>query len=66
MSIRQLLRSSFFKDTDELEPLWTGGHVGFNHVKLDEHLRKDFVVDHRSESLISVFYVLGQRNGRLS
>ena len=59
MSIRQLLRSSFLKDTNELEPLWTGGHVGFNHLKLDVHLRKHFTVHHRSESLISVFYVFG-------
>ena len=66
MSIRQLLRSSFLKDTDELEPLWTGGHVGFNHLKLDVHLRKHFIVHHRSESLISVFYVLGQKNERLT
>jgi 2-polyprenyl-3-methyl-5-hydroxy-6-metoxy-1,4-benzoquinol methylase len=66
MSTRQLLRSSFFKNTDELEPLWTGGHVGFNHLKLDVHLRKQFVVHHRSESLISVFYVLGRRNLRPS
>jgi SAM-dependent methyltransferase len=64
MTPGQLLRSSFFKDTDQLEPLWIGGHVGFNHLKLDAHLRENFVIHHRSESLISVFYVLGQNKGR--
>ena len=62
MSFRQLLRSSLFKDTDELEPLWNGGHVGFNHLKLEPYLEKHFVIHHRSESLISVFYVLGSKS----
>jgi 2-polyprenyl-3-methyl-5-hydroxy-6-metoxy-1,4-benzoquinol methylase len=66
MSAKQLIRSSFLKDTDELEPLWTGGHVGFNHLKLDQHLENNFVIHHRSESLISVFYVLGRRSGSVS
>jgi len=66
MPLRDLLRSSFLKDTDRLEPLWNGGHVGFNHLKLDAHLQKHFTVHHRSESLISVFYVLGQENQRSS
>jgi 2-polyprenyl-3-methyl-5-hydroxy-6-metoxy-1,4-benzoquinol methylase len=66
MTVRQLLRSSFVKDTDELEPFWTGGHVGFNHLKLDVHLGRHFLVQHRSESLISVFYVLGQKREGLS
>jgi 2-polyprenyl-3-methyl-5-hydroxy-6-metoxy-1,4-benzoquinol methylase len=66
MTVRQLLRSSFFKDTDQLEPLWIGGHVGFSHLKLDAHLRKNFVVHHRSESLISVFYILGENKAHSS
>jgi 2-polyprenyl-3-methyl-5-hydroxy-6-metoxy-1,4-benzoquinol methylase len=58
---KQLLRSAILKNTDDLEPLWDGHHVGFNHLKLDEHLRRSFIVHHRSESAISVFYVLGRR-----
>jgi hypothetical protein len=63
MSFRQLLRSSLLKKTDDLEPMWSGDHVGFNHRKLDKHLARHFVVHHRSESLISVFYVLGRKSG---
>jgi len=60
---KQLLRSSILKDTDDLEPLWDGHHVGFNHLKLDRHLQRSFDVRHREESAISVFYVLGRRAG---
>ena len=60
MTLRQLLRSSLLKDTDELEAIWSHGHVGFNHLKLDRHLRDHFAIYHRSETLISVFYVLGR------
>jgi 2-polyprenyl-3-methyl-5-hydroxy-6-metoxy-1,4-benzoquinol methylase len=57
---RQLWRSAVLKDTDELEPLWDGHHVGFNHLKLDRHLQQSFTVHHRSESVISVFYRIGR------
>lgn len=58
---RQLLRSAIWKDTDELEPLWNGDHVGFNHLKLDHHLQQSFVVHERIESVISVFYRVGRQ-----
>ena len=58
MSFKQLFKSSVLRSTDDLEPLWDRGHVGFNHLKLDRHLAANFVVIQRKESLISVFYVL--------
>lgn len=58
----QLLRSAIWKDTDALEPLWAGHHVGFNHLKLDRHLEQSFVVHECVESVISVFYRLGRRS----
>jgi 2-polyprenyl-3-methyl-5-hydroxy-6-metoxy-1,4-benzoquinol methylase len=57
---KQLIKSSLLYDTEDLEPLWDGHHVGFNHRKLDERLPRSFRVHHRSESLISVFYVIGR------
>ena len=63
---RQLLRSSILRDTDDLEPLWAGHHVGFNHLKLDKHLAQAFAVLRREESAISVFYVLGRKNAASS
>jgi 2-polyprenyl-3-methyl-5-hydroxy-6-metoxy-1,4-benzoquinol methylase len=55
---RQLLRSAILKDTDDLEPLWDGHHVGFNHLKLDTHLQDNFSVLVRRESAMSVFYLV--------
>jgi len=60
LTFRQLLKSSILRDTDDLEPLWNGHHIGFNHLKLEPHLAEHFTVHHRSESAISVFYVLGR------
>lgn len=57
---RQLLASSFWYQTDELEPIWNGGHVGFNHRKLDRHLTEAFTIQRRKQSLMSVFYLLGR------
>lgn len=61
MTYRQLLKSAFLKNTDELEPLWDGHHVGFNHLKLDKHLAQAFKVDRRDESAISVFYLISKK-----
>jgi 2-polyprenyl-3-methyl-5-hydroxy-6-metoxy-1,4-benzoquinol methylase len=58
---KQLLKSAFLYNTDDLEPLWEGSHVGFNHRKLERHLRDRFNVRYRAESLISAFYVLARR-----
>ncbi len=61
LSWPQLLKSSFFKNTDDLEPLWDGGHMGFNHLKLDKLFNEQFKVHHRSESSITVFYMIGRK-----
>lgn len=58
MTFKQLFKSSVLRSTDDLEPLWDRGHIGFNHLKLDRHLAANFGVVQRKESLISVFYVL--------
>jgi len=67
LTFRQLFKSAFLCDTEELEPLWDGHHLGFNHLKLGQRLKAHFEIRHRSESLISVFYVLGRaRRGPLA
>ena len=63
LTFRQLLRSGFLRNTDELEVCWRG-HVGFNHLRLDGYLADHFNVVHRSESLISVFCVIDRRTSR--
>jgi len=42
ISVANLLRASLFNDTTDLENQWRGGHLGFNHKKLETHLKKDF------------------------
>jgi hypothetical protein len=53
-----LLKASFLYNTDKLESLWQGDHVGFNHIKLEKYLKKQFKIVRRTESVISVFYVI--------
>lgn len=61
MTLKHLTRSVLFKNTDELEPAWQGGHVGFNHLKLDTLLNKTFVVSRRRETVISCLYLITRR-----
>lgn len=61
MTLRHLFNSAFLKNTDALEPAWQGGHVGFNHLKLDTLLYKNFNVKRRKETLISCLYLITRR-----
>ena len=61
MTLGQLMRSAFLKDTDKLEAQWDGHHLGFNHHKLEAHCRTHFDVLHREESLSNAYFVLGRR-----
>jgi len=56
MSFRNLMSSVFLKNTDNLEPMWEGGHLGFNHLKLDNLLETHFEVERRVETSISCLY----------
>jgi len=58
MSVGQMLRSAFLYDTSALEPLWNGGHVGFNHMKMEAALSPRVEIVERRQSLIAMFYVL--------
>ncbi len=60
VTFRQLWRASVLRSTDELEPLWTRYHIGFNELKLDEHLRRSFRIETKRRTLANVFYVLGR------
>ena len=61
MSWRELLGSSLMYKTDDLERRWQGGHVGFNHRKLEDITFRHFRVEKRAQSLISVFYLLRRK-----
>lgn len=40
VSIIDLFKASFLNDTEDLEERWCGGHLGFNHKKLERSLQK--------------------------
>lgn len=58
-----LMRSSVLCDTSRIESGWTGGHYGFNHLRLTEALKREFDVEVFG-SLTSVFYRIRQRQAR--
>lgn len=62
ISWRQLVQSGIFSRTDELEPHWVNiSHVGFNHLKLEQHLAARFRIARRRQSLITLFYAIERR-----
>lgn len=62
MSFRNFVKSVFLGNTDELEPLWNGKHLGFNHLKLDKLLADNFEVVRRKETIISCLYVIRSKS----
>jgi len=60
ISKADLLRASFFNDTTHLEEQWRGGHLGFNHKKLEASLREEFHILKRKSIIFQVIYVLSK------
>ncbi len=60
MAFGDLMRASFLRDVSRVEPQWVGGHLGFNHLRLTEALRRRFDVS-VTGTLTSVFYVIRQQ-----
>jgi len=42
ISLPQFFKCVVLKSTDDLEENWSGGHLGFNHIKLESELSKNF------------------------
>lgn len=53
-----MLRAGILKDTDYLEPRWNGGHVGFNHLKLESALAQRFRILERTGTFFTAAYLL--------
>ncbi len=56
ISMTNLLRASFFKDTTDLEKQWRKDHLGFNHKKLESYLRKEFYILKKRNILFQTIY----------
>jgi 2-polyprenyl-3-methyl-5-hydroxy-6-metoxy-1,4-benzoquinol methylase len=66
VSTGDVLRAGFLLDTAALEPRWTGGHVGFNDLKLSRLLHENFVVEREWTTLISRFFILRREGAAAS
>jgi len=62
ISIINLLKASLLEDTSDLEKQWNGGHLGFNHKKLEAYLRDEFQIVKKKNLLFQVLYVIRERN----
>ena len=58
LSVADLLRASLFNDTKNLESQWDHDHLGFNHKKLEENLKKTFKILKKKDMIFQVVYIL--------
>lgn len=58
LSKKNLIKASFLNDTTDLEKEWDGGHLGFNHKKLEKHLKTNFKVIKKVNLLFQVVYLI--------
>ena len=61
LSMKNLLKLSFLRDSTEAEKLWDGGHLGFNQDIFKNHLRKDFNILKERDLIFQVMYVVSPR-----
>lgn len=61
VSIKALLKACFLYNTNDLEPNWNHGHLGFNHRKLEKQLKQNFRIIATKNLLGQKMYVLAQK-----
>ena len=61
ISMSNLLKASFLSDTTDLEKQWHGGHIGFNHKKLENHLKNEFHILKKKDIIFQVLYVIRRK-----
>jgi 2-polyprenyl-3-methyl-5-hydroxy-6-metoxy-1,4-benzoquinol methylase len=59
----ELWRAVLLRDTSRLEPRWDGGHLGFNHLRLEQAMRGRFDVERRVNLGFQIVYVVRQLRG---
>lgn len=58
MSLSALLKSAILYNTDELENEWDGGHLGFNHRRLERALSQRFKIIKKKDLVFQMMYVI--------
>lgn len=61
ISLKDLIKASIFNDTSNMEKAWRGGHMGFNHKKLEKYIRNEFDILQKRNDLFQIIYVIGKR-----
>jgi len=61
ISLSDLFKACFLNDTTGLEKQWKGGHLGFNHRKLESYLKNEFRLLKKRDLLFQVVYVIKKR-----
>jgi 2-polyprenyl-3-methyl-5-hydroxy-6-metoxy-1,4-benzoquinol methylase len=61
VSVRNFLKAVMLNSTDDLERQWTGGHLGFNHKKLEEGMKKEFRLLQKRNLFFQLVYVVARR-----
>lgn len=58
LGMGELLRAGLLRDTRELERRWDGGHLGFNHLRLEEAMSASFTIERRKNLGFQMLYVV--------
>lgn len=58
IAMADLLKASLYGDTKNLEKKWNGGHLGFNHERLEKYLQEDFCIVKRKDIFFQIVYVI--------
>ncbi len=58
ISFKNLIKAGVFKDTEDLEKKWDHLHLGFNHLKLEEEMLKNFNISKKIDDFFQVVYVI--------
>jgi 2-polyprenyl-3-methyl-5-hydroxy-6-metoxy-1,4-benzoquinol methylase len=61
ISTGDLLRASLLRDTRALACRWDGEHLGFDHTRLEPHLRRAFRILRKRHIFFQVLYVLARQ-----
>lgn len=62
ISWKNFIKAVVFNNTDNLEKdWWPGGHMGFNHNKLEAKIKLNFEIIKKKKMLFQVFYVFKKK-----
>jgi 2-polyprenyl-3-methyl-5-hydroxy-6-metoxy-1,4-benzoquinol methylase len=56
ISMKNILKASFFYDTKYLEKQWNGDHLGFNDKTFEKYLNKEFHILNKKDIIFQVIY----------